>query len=574
MRGRHRATDLRNNGFTALAAGMILPLVAIGAVYGGYRIMSTSGCTGTVRLSVAASPEIAPVIKDATASWVKTGPRVENECVAVDVTAVASAEAAAAVAGEGGATVPGLGQADGKTQVPHIWIPDSSMWLQRMRSAREDLVPLAAPSLARSPIVLAAPEPTAKSLGWLENRVTWKQVLEQIVGDTRINPGIVDPNRDSVGISTLVAMASVRDQFGPEGDSLTVGAVKSLMSGKSEQQSGLVARFPRDSDPKTLATAVTLAPLSEQALHTYNAASPAVPLIAVYPDPAPIALDFPYTAMPRLSPNRAAAAEQLRKALTGASFRNLLAQHQLRANDGTVGTGMTLSPSAPVGGQVTPVPEPAVVSKALQMWVEITQPSRMLAVIDVSATMKSPVSGAGGPTKEQVAVQAAQGGLDLFPDTWAVGLWCFSTNMPGGHDHQELVPIGPLTSQRDQLRGAIGGLKPNPKGGSGLYDTILAAYLTVQQGWDPGRGNSVVVVTGGLNNNPGGLSLDALISSLQKAERADQPVQIIIIGVGTGVNEAEMQRIVDATGGAVFVASDPSKIGEIFMKALALDDGR
>ncbi|MFG2038771.1 substrate-binding domain-containing protein [Dactylosporangium sp. NPDC048998] len=574
MRGRHRAADLRSNGFTALAAGMILPLVAIGAVYGGYRIMSTSGCTGTVRLSVAASPEIAPVIKDAAVRWVKTGPRVDNECITVDVTAVASAEVAAAVAGEGGATVPGLGQADGKTQVPQVWIPDSSMWLQRMRSAREDLVPLAAPSLARSPIVLAVPEPTAKALGWLENRVTWKQVLEQIVGDTRVNSGIVDPNRDSVGVSTLVAMASVREQFGPEGDSLTVGAVKSLMSGKSEQPSGLVARFPRDSDPKTLATAVTLAPLSEQALHAYNAASPAVPLIAVYPDPSPIALDFPYTAMPRLSPNRAAAAEQFRTVLAGASFRNLLAQHQLRANDGTVGTGMTLSPSAPVGGQVTPVPEAAVISKALQMWVEITQPSRMLAVVDISATMKSPVPGAGGLTKEQVAVRAAQGGLDLFPDSWAVGLWCFSTNMPGGRDYQELVPIGPLTSQRDQLRGAIGGLKPNPKGGSGLYDTILAAYQTVLQGWDSGRGNSVVVVTGGRNNNPSGLSLDALVSSLQKAERADQPVQIIIIGVGTEVNQAEMQRIVEATGGAVFVASDPSKIGEIFMKALALDDGR
>jgi hypothetical protein len=35
-----------------------------------------------------------------------------------------------------------------------------------------------------------------------------------------------------------------------------------------------------------------------------------------------------------------------------------------------------------------------------------------------------------------------------------------------------------------------------------------------------------------------------------------------------------MQRIVGATGGAVFIAPDPSKIGDIFMKALALDDGR
>ncbi|MEU7865632.1 substrate-binding domain-containing protein [Dactylosporangium sp. NPDC049140] len=574
MRGRHRATDLRSNGFVALAAGMILPLVAIGAVYSGYHAMSTSGCAGTVRLSIAASPEIAPVIKDVAARWVKTGPRVNDECVAVDVVSVASSEVAAAIAGESGATVPGLGQAEGKTQVPQVWIPDSSIWIQRMRAAREDLVTLASPSLARSPIVLAVPEPTAKQLGWVENKVTWKQVLEQIVGNSQIIPGIVDPNRDSVGVSTLVAMASVRDQFGPEGDSLTVGAVKSLMSGKNEQQSGLIGRFPRDADPKTLSTAVTLAPLSEQALHAYNAAGPAVPLIAVYPDPAPIALDFPYAAMPRLAPDREAAADAFRQQLTGSSFRNLLAQHQLRANDGTVGTGMTLSPSAPPGGQVTPVPDAQMISKALQMWTEITQPSRMLAVVDVSAAMKTPVPTAGGLTKGQVAVQAAQGGLDLFPDSWAVGLWCFSTAMPGGHDYQELVPIGPLTTQRDQLRGALGGLKPNPKGGSGLYDTILAAYQTVQQGWDSGRGNSVVVVTGGRNNDPSGLSLDGLVTALHKAEHQDQPVQIIVIGVGSEVNQAEMQRVVDATGGAVFIAPDPSKIGDIFMKALALDDGR
>ncbi|GAA0732278.1 substrate-binding domain-containing protein [Dactylosporangium roseum] len=568
MRGRHRAADLRSNGFVALAAGMILPLVAIGAVYGGYRAMSTSGCSGTVRLSVATSPEIAPAIKDAAARWLKTEPRVDNECVAVDVTPVASAEVAAAIAGEHGVDIPSLGQADGKTQVPQVWIPDSSMWLQRMRAAREDLVPQATPSLARSPIVLAVPEPTAKSLGWLENKLSWKQVLQQIVGDTRITPGIVDPNRDAVGVSTLVAMASVRDQFGPEGDSLTVGAVKSLMAGKSEQSSGLIARFPRDADPRTLSTAVTLAPLSEQALHAYNAGGPAVPLIAVYPDPAPIALDFPFTAMPRLSPNRAAAAEQLRSVLTGSEFRNLLAAHHLRANDGSVGAGMTLGPSAASGGGVTPVPDPAVINKALQMWVEITQPSRMLAVVDTSSAMKASVPSAGGLTKGQVAVQAAQGGLDLFPDSWSVGLWSFSAG------HHELVPIGPLSTQRDQLRGAIAGLKPDTKAGSGLYDTIFAAYETVQQGWDPGRGNSVVVITGGRNNNPGGISLDSLVSSLQKVEKPNQPVQIIIIGVGSEVNQAELQKIVDATGGAVFIAPDPSKIGEIFMRALALDDGR
>ena len=229
---------------------------------------------------------------------------------------------------------------------------------------------------------------------------------------------------------------------------------------------------------------------------------------------------------------------------------------------------MTLGPSAASSSAVTPVPDPKVINAALQMWIEITQPSRMLAVLDVSSAMKQTVPSAGGLSKEQIAVQAALGGLDMFPESWAVGLWSFSTG------HQQLVPIGPLNAQRDQLRGALGGLKPNPKGGSGLYDTVFAAYQSVQQGWDPTRGNSVVVITGGRNNNPGGMSLETLVGSLKKAENKDQPVQIIIIGVGSEVNQGEMQKIVDATGGAVFIAQDPSKIGDIFMKALALDDGR
>jgi hypothetical protein len=358
------------NGIWALAAGLILPLLVIGAVYSAYQTTSTSGCVGEVRLEIAASPEIAPAIKEAATRWLKTNPRVDNECVRIDVTAVDSVDVAAAITSNHGVEIDGVGQADGKTDVPHVWIPDSSTWLQRMRAVRDDIVPTAAPSVARSPVVLAMPEPTAKSLGWVETKLTWATVLQRMATDTRMHTGIVDPNRDSVAVSTLVALSSVVPSLGPKGPDLAVSAVKSLLGGKSELQSALLARFPRDTLPKTLSTALTLAPLSEQALLSYNATSPAVRLAAAYPDPAPVALDFPYTVLPRIAPDSADAAEAFRATLAGPEFRNLLAQQQLRSADGTVGVGLTLGPSAPAASPVTPIPEAPVIAKALALWVD------------------------------------------------------------------------------------------------------------------------------------------------------------------------------------------------------------
>ena len=570
MRGRHRANSLRSNGLRALAAGMLLPLVAIGAVYGGYRYIAQAGCDGTLHLTIAASPEIAPAVKTGAARWLKTGPKVGSECISVDVNAVQSADVAAAIADDHGVKIDGLGQSDGKTEVPQVWIPDSSIWLQRMRAVRDDIVPTAATSLATSPVVLAIPEPTAKQMGWLDTKLNWSTVLQRVATDTRMHPGIVDPDRDSVGVATLITMNTVLPSLGAQGNALTVGAVKAFLGGESELPSDMIAHFPRDTSPHSLSTGLTMAPMSEQQLLSYNANDPPVPLAAAYPNPEPVALDFPFATMPRIPTDRATAAEMLRAALTGPDFRNLLAQQQLRASDGSIGTGLTLAPSAPPTGPLTPVPEAGVVQKALNLWAEVTRPARMLAVMDVAASMAAPV--APGVSKEQVAVGAARSGLQLFADSWEVGLWSFSTNMNGNQDYRQLVPIGPLTAQRDQMDGALAGLAPNPAGGTGLYGTLLAAYKTVQTGWDDNHLNSVVIVTGGKNDS--GIGLSQLITSLKNIQNPDEPVQVLIIGVGPDVNASDLNQITAVTGGAVFLATDPSQIGDIFLRALALPAGQ
>jgi len=200
----------------------------------------------------------------------------------------------------------------------------------------------------------------------------------------------------------------------------------------------------------------------------------------------------------------------------------------------------------------------------------VTLPARMLAIIDVSGSMLQKVPTAGNATRAQVTIEAARRGLALFDDSWAVGLWTFSTELVGKRDYREVVPIGPLSNQRGRLEGSIGQLVPKPNGATGLYDTMLAAYKTVQVDWDPGRINSVLFLTDGENQDKDGLSLAQLLAELKKVKDPKRPIQVVILGIGPSVGPAALEQITKTTGGGVFLTEDPAKIGDIFLKAVSL----
>jgi secreted protein with Ig-like and vWFA domain len=185
--------------------------------------------------------------------------------------------------------------------------------------------------------------------------------------------------------------------------------------------------------------------------------------------------------------------------------------------------------------------------------------------------MAKPVPAAGGVTRDQVAVEAAKRGLGLLDDTWAVGLWIFSTQLDTGKDWKEIVPLGVLSSQRQAITAGLTQVVPKTvNGGTGLYNTVLAAYKNVQVNWDPGRVNSVLIMTDGKNEDAPGLTLDQLIDQLKAAQDPARPVEVIAMGIGDQVSAPELRRITDTTGGATFLAPDPSKIPEIFVQALGL----
>jgi hypothetical protein len=77
-------------------------------------------------------------------------------------------------------------------------------------------------------------------------------------------------------------------------------------------------------------------------------------------------------------------------------------------------------------------------------------------------------------------------------------------------------------------------------------------------------------MTDGINDNPGGLTLEQTVAELQKLVDPKRPVQLIVLGMGTDVARGEMQQLVKVTGGGVFIATDPANIGSIFLQAIAL----
>jgi Ca-activated chloride channel homolog len=367
-------------------------VAAGGAAWTGYSRLGGSGCTGQVRLTVAAAPEIARAIETTAEQWVAGGAQVGGRCVAVDTTAMSPVDVAAAVAGRLGISLTGVGRTTGGVAVPEVWVPDSTTWLMRLQTAAAGLVPVSGPSLARSTVVLAMPEPAAKRLGWPGKRPSYRDMLDAITTDTELHPGIVDPSRDAAGLAGVLALSRAASTAGDPAK-VTAAVLKSLALGNSTVPQDLLNKFPRQPDRTSLLSAkVTLAPLPEQAVIAYNAGRPPVRVAALYLDPEPPPLDYPYVALPGLDSAQAAAAELLQALLAGSAFRDMLAANGLRAPDGTAGAGfaaprgapsdVTPSPSASgsaggsgSGGDSAGVPDAGTVQRALRTWSAVTSRS-------------------------------------------------------------------------------------------------------------------------------------------------------------------------------------------------------
>ena len=524
-------------------------------------LFGDAGCSGRLTLSVAVAKDIAPSVQTTAQEWAAAGADRSGPCFAVSVRAEESSDVAAAISRQQKASLNGLDAASGTVAVPDVWIADSTTWLTRLRAAVPGFTVAEQGSVALSPVVMAMPEPVAKRIGWPGKKLRYGDLVDELTNSTSLRAGTVEPTRDAVGLSGLLALNAAAGPALP-------GVLHALAAGRSALRANVLEDFPQDDQPATIAGALGLTPLTEQDVISYNGNSPAVPLAAVYASPAPLAMDYPFIVMPGAEAAQTNAARSLYQALRAQPATDRLGRAGFRGPDGkTAGTftGPTGAPVAIAVPAEKAFTDVTAINRALAGWSGVVSPARLLAVLDASHSMGQSVAATGDESRMQATLEAARDGLTLFSDDWKVGIWEFD-----GATHRQLVPIGPLLSNRSAVNESIGSVTPH-SGDAGLYRTILDAYREVQQGWQGGRVNSVLVMTDGVAGpKTGDLALKDLLAQLKAARDPGRPVQVVIVGVGTSMARAPFDEITRTVGGGVFIATDPAQVDDVFSQAIAL----
>ncbi len=498
----------------ALGAALVAVLVAgIVAIVGG----RFSGCGSTHSVTVLADPALAPAVRTQAGL-------VGDECTTIAVTEAPDRDAAGRLAS---------GSAD--------------LWLAPSR-ARADAVAeqlgreLPNTPVAGSPLVLAGaaiPQPAS----WLEamSQATIRAVgSDSTFSEAPVVAGVSEasrPGSDQQALTTVLAQyaqAAKRVPDDPVRSAAADGGVVVVPEyaylAAKKQQGDVAATVPKTGAPRDeLVLAVT-------ATGERQAAAKAV-------------------------------ADQLTSTFTSEDGRAALAR------DGLRGTALGEAPSGGVGAVTAlPDPDPAQLARAVSAFSTLAVPLKTLVVVDTSGSMDEK---AGATTRIGMLASGFSKVVTKIPEANAVGLWTFSLGAGNAPDWTVVVPTAGLSdktgdkTQRQLLLDGVNSLPGRVRGGTGLYDTTLAAYRQAVKDFDPAYSNSVILLTDGGNEKNGGTTLDQLVTQLKGLVDPARPVNIHTVGISKDADQAALRRIADATGGTAQSAETEDQMLTDFVMAIA-----
>ncbi len=500
-----------------------------------------SGCKDPSTYTLAADPAIASVVQD-----VLDDTSAEDlGCAHIEVTATDSGEASAAVA-KG-------------VDVPSLWIPDSALWVGKTVRATGSLVDVASQSVASSPAVIAARRDEVPFFD------TWLTALQ--LKSLRIGNPLTNTISDAAILGALAEAGA---------DAATVDSVSAALVPIAQAQASTRGEADPDVRLDDMSADGGVSVVSEQTLVDYEV-STGTELGATTPPTGSFFLNFPLAVTEPAGDSHESAKTvglAVADALASSSGLSALSDAGFRPPDNT-----PLSDGRGVGKILTlTIADQQTAEATLRQYQVLALPSRTLVMEDVSGSM---AYGAGADTRIGLTVQASETGSKLFPNNAAMGLWAFSIGLGGGsQDYKELVPIRRLdedvngASQRNLVVQQIDTLPGLVGGGTGLYDTTLAAFRKVKEGYDPDYINSVIILTDGSNEDPGSVGLEELLSTLRSEQDPTKPVIIVTIGITDDADAGVLQQISSATGGTSFLARNPAEIPNVFVNALKSRSGR
>ncbi len=460
-------------------------------------------------LTVAAAPEIEPLIRAAADSLKPAGQR----CAPILVRAE-----------EPGVTL------ETKDR-PDVWVPSSSVWLT-IAEQRKAVYKASGATLAWSPIVLTAPE-SLVPLYSTDGKPSWTALLQAIT-DGRI-PVVTmpDPLRTTAGLLSVhgVHAAAALTTKDPGIAQLRALTLRSRLEEAAADPVSVLNQIADQNSPTDASYAVGVYPMIEQQLLAYQKAGHPVALGGAPPADGMVQADYPYAVRKGVKTDLV---DQLRTAIS----RPALEQAGFRTEPTA---GATRLPES-AAGLLTPA----------RQWAQFQKLAfQVLLLIDASGSMNERI-GAGSATKASLLRESGVSAADLFNEDTTIGMWYFGSSS---------VCAGPLAEK-------IGSYRPNTGAGTPLYQSVLDGIAAMREDAAPDRPSVVVVLTDG---SDGGTRFSMSQQEFLRKVNADRdpkrPIPVIAVGYGPDANMGALQGMAKATGGQAIAARDPADLASAMAKA-------
>jgi len=484
---------------------------------------------------------------------------------------------------------------------PEIWLPASttSVDLLRATPAGRAVVPAGSPSIASSPLVLAAPPSALDAITAAKGRLLQFGDYLNLVRDPRgwgavgkprwgpVKMTSADPQGSNTGVSLFQAVATTSagvplerattQTFSNPAALLGLLAFTAALGRTTNDPDQLFAAAGTMASETVITKTFGLIATTEQQVYRYNRQGTGVPMRAAYAFGGTYSANFPVVALNGTWVDafaHLAAFDFANWARTPAA-QEQITRDGLRSPDGTLDT-----PDAEANGlSRTPYPPRLSATEGLStargLWNLFSRASSTLIVLDTSGSMGEEVPGTG-KTRLALVQQALTTAFGAFGstlrDTDQLGLWEFSTNLDGPRDYRVVVPLRPVAglptnaALSRQVLGRLAALTPHAA--TGLYDTTLAAYLNAQQHYLKDGFNWIMVMTDGQNQDENGISLNTLLAELGKHRDPRRPVHLLNFAIGNETDPATLARIARATDGLSFQSRDLSNLSPLIFTAL------
>jgi Ca-activated chloride channel homolog len=441
---------------------------------------------------------------------------------------------------------------------PVAWSPASSLWGRLLNfEADRQYTADEAPSIVRTPLVIAIWEPMARALGYPGKKLGFADVLRLSTS----GKGWAAFGRPEFGEFKLVHTAP---DFSTSGLSFVVAeyyAALGKKEGLTEQDIGNAAarKRVRDIERSIVHYGDTTLFIAEQLKKEGPGYASAVAmeevtlldfnrtrgkrdkLIAVYPEEGTFDSDSPFFVLdaPWVSAKQKAGAEEFQKFLAEEITPEVAARSGFRPADRETAAVAPITaengadPKQPE--RTLQLPEPRVLAAIKKAWRRDRKPANILLVLDTSGSMN-----------DEDRLERAKAGLDVFfrnvePQD-SVGLTTFSEKV------QPLAAPAPLSQSGTELRSRVRDLIA--EGGTAFYDATIEAFDAVRAQKATDRINAVVLLTDGEDTDSVN-SADDVVQHLQSQGDSENRVRVFTIAYSSGASGArgQLKRIAAASGG-------------------------